>query len=306
MEPIILAKDVFLFKNVLKDPKSVTDFIRKQKEIKEDKWFGQWQDWRPWGEYAKAYPADDDSFLNDTSEGAELLRECLDVFWDILSVYKKDHLNKEYFDSLGLNYDFPTSYQELISNRTRPNVWDRWGIADVVVLESTDTSAEKNLSMEYHQDRRPWFGGSPHIFNCNIYINDDYEGGEIIFADLETAEKATTIYEGKEMEYFLIDRPIEYKMEAGDALIFRTDRFHAVKPVKGNKFYIRQFLSSAWSKDFVDARDSMDPESFKEFLKIKEKEGFAAKKFEMRVYENESEISNVMPGQNICVIRPGQ
>jgi hypothetical protein len=95
-------------------------------------------------------------------------------------------------------------------------------------------------------------------------------------------------------------------MEAGDALIFRTDRFHAVKPVKGNKFYIRQFLSSAWSKDFVDARDSMDPEDFKEFLKVKEKEGFAAKKFEMRVYENESEISNVMPGQNICVIKPGQ
>lgn len=293
----LLAKDVVLFKNTLKDPQETQDFILRSK-LNEDKWFGNWEDWRPWGQYTKAYPYQDSSYLKDESEGALYLREFLDIFWAAMKIYKENYLNEDYFKLVGEDPNIPTSMEEAKSHPT-------YCIADVVVLESENTDPSKPLSMEYHQDRRPWFGGTPHLFNFNIYTNDDYEGGEILLINTEDAELSTyTDSQGIEQECYMINPPITYKMEAGDGLLFRTDLYHAVTPVIGNKFYVRQFLTASFKKEYEDKKRSMSDLEFEEFLKEKEKEGFAKFGWQCRVYNSLEEAkTNSSDGAMICVVK---
>lgn len=296
MEHKLLTKDVILFKNVLKDAKATQDFIIRSK-TNNDQWFGNWEDWRPWGQYSKAYPYQDPSYKVCKNEGGGYLREFLDIFWGALKIYKENYLNKDYFNLIEEDPNIPTTMEEAIKHPS-------YCSADVVILESADTDLSLEYSMEFHQDRRPWFGGTPHIFNFNIYTNDDYEGGEILIIDVENGEKQTYVDSyGNTIEYLLIDKPVQYKMEAGDALLFRTDVFHAVLPVKGNKFYVRQFLTASFGKEYEDTKKSMSDQEFDEFLKVKEKEGFDKYGFQCRVYDTKEQIGNVNPNQLICVIK---
>lgn len=297
MEHRLLTKDVILFKNVLKDATATQDFVLRSKTNK-DKWFGDWQDWRPWGQYSKAYPYENPDYVNEDSEGAEHLREFLDIFWDAIKIYKDNYLNESYFDLIGEDKNIPTTMDEA---RRHP----KYCSADVVILESENTDKSLHLSMEYHQDRRPWIGGTPHIFNFNIYTNDDYEGGDILIINTEDAEKSTYIDgNGIEKECYMIDEPVRYKMEAGYGLLFRTDVFHAVLPVVGNKFYVRQFLTATFSKEYNDLQKSMSQEEFEAFLKEKEREGFEKFGWQCRVFDSKELIGNAGDDdQMICVIK---
>ena len=177
--------------------------------------------------------------------------------------------------------------------------------ADVVILESENTDKSKPLSMEYHQDRRPWFGGTPHIFNFNIYTNDDYEGGDILLINTEDAEISTYLDgDGVEKKCYMIDPPVRYKMRAGDGLLFRTDVFHAVLPVIGNKFYVRQFLTASFNQEYREKEASMSDNDFQEFLKEKEKEGFEKFGWQCRIFNSKEEIGNGgNDNQIVCVVK---
>jgi len=297
MEHILLTKDVILFKNTLKDPAATQDFIIRSK-TNNDQWFGNWEDWRPWGQYSKAYPYQDSSYEVCQNEGGEYLREFLDIFWNVMKIYKENYLNEDYFKLINEDPNIPTTMEEVRKHPT-------YCTADVVILESENTDKSKPLSMEYHQDRRPWFGGTPHIFNFNIYTNDDYEGGDILIINTEDAEKSTYVDDsGVEKECLMIDPPVRYKMEAGDGLLFRTDVFHAVLPVVGNKFYVRQFLTASFKKEYEDKKASMSEEEFNEFLKQEEKEGFEKFGWQCRIYNSKEEIGN--GGNNnqiVCVVK---
>ena len=297
MKHELLAKDVILFKNTLKDAKATQDFVIRSK-TNNDQWFGDWQDWRPWGQYSKAYPYQDPSYEVCKNEGGVYLREFLDIFWDAMKIYKDNYLNKDYFKLIDEDPNIPTSMKEAREHRS-------YCTADVVILESENTDKSLQLSMEYHQDRRPWFGGTPHIFNFNIYTNDDYEGGEILLINTEDADLSTYIdASGSEQKCYMIDPPVRYKMEAGDALLFRTDLFHAVTPVVGNKFYVRQFLTASFKKEYEDVKASMSEPEFEEFLKEKEKEGFEKFGWQCRVYKSieEAKLSS-NDGVTVCVVK---
>ena len=145
--------------------------------------------------------------------------------------------------------------------------------------------------MDYHQDRRFWLGGIHCVFNFNIYLNDDYSGGEIIFIDIDNAEESTYIDKNGEIQkYYLIDKPIKYKMQAGDGMLFRTDRYHAVNPVSGKKYYVRQFLLHKMPQEFYDKEASFEnKEDWFQFLKEKEKKGFS-EQVSMMLYNSIDDI----------------
>jgi len=297
MEHRLLTKDVILFKNTLRDPAATQDFIIRSK-TNNDQWFGNWEDWRPWGQYSKAYPYQDSSYEVCQNEGGEYLREFLDIFWNVMKIYKENYLNEDYFKLIDEDPNIPTTMEEARKHPT-------YCTADVVILESENTDTSKPLSMEYHQDRRPWFGGTPHIFNFNIYTNDDYEGGDILLINTEDAEISTYIDEaGVERKCYMIDPPVRYKMEAGDGLLFRTVVFHAVLPVVGNKFYVRQFLTASFKKEYEDKKASMSEEEFDDLLKQEEKEGFAKYGWQCRIYNSKEEIGNGgNDNQIVCVVK---
>jgi hypothetical protein len=286
LKPIDLGNGILLFKDVLKDKKATYEFIKNSKNGS-DPYFNKdtWKDWRPWGNYSKAYPMDNHSYKNDNSYGAELQKECLNVFFEILKIYKNQYFDSKYFEKNNIPKFIPESINDLETNGINNNVL----MADFVIFE-TNINSSKNWQMAIHQDVIK--GGvydQNHSFNFNIYINDDYEGGDIIFFKHENVEKHTYIdsVSGEVGEAWLVEDYFEYKMQAGDGLIFPVDVYHGVKKLKeGNsKYYIRQFLS------YIDG--SVKHEKRKEYEQIKN----ASMTFEeyLNEFENELKSNRINP-----------
>ena len=95
MEAIVLSKDVLLFKNVLKDVKKAHQVVLESKTNK-DPYLGNWEDWRPWCQYSKFFPFEDRSYKEDNVDGAELVKECLDIFFNVLKIYKNNSTKYSY------------------------------------------------------------------------------------------------------------------------------------------------------------------------------------------------------------------
>lgn len=254
LKAIDLGQGIYLFKNVFKDKEKVYKFILDSKNGS-DPYFnkGTWHDWSPWGNYSKAYPNTTDiSYRDSNSEGADLLREGLEVFEYVLDHVKNNFTETTFFERHGFRKDFPTSIKQI---HQRSETGDhRFQMADFVVFE-TNKNVHNDWQMMIHQDTVPHFGMTQnHMFNFNIYVNDDYEGGEIIFFKDEGIEKTTYIDKGtgEERPLWYVEDHFVYKMEAGDGMIFPVDLYHGVLPITGGgeKYYIRQFITYVTEDEF--------------------------------------------------------
>jgi hypothetical protein len=274
LKPINLGNGILLFKNVLKNPKKTYQFILDSK-TGDDPYVNKdtWKTWLPWGNYSKLYPNEDKSYKNSDSDGAELQKECLDIFFNILKIYKEQFLDQSYFDKYGWDSDLPTTLEELESRIAVGN--NNHSMSDMPIFE-TSLNADSDYQMKIHQDVMHWWGGGSHIFNFNIYVNDDYDGGEIIFFKHQGVEKIKYIdtYSNKEKEAWLVEDYFKYKMKAGDGIIFPTDYYHGVLPLSGDKskFYIRQFISAPMPKEFYEKINNMSKENFDLLFKEDQKE----------------------------------
>ena len=253
LKPIDLGNGILLFKNVLKDAKKTYEFILDSK-TNDDPYFGKdiWHDWQPWGNYAKAYPNLSGEYKTSDAYGAELQRECLDIFFGVLKIYKEHFKGDAFFARHGFPEDYPTSLKEL--EKRIENKDFTFNIADLVLFE-TNKNVHPDWQMYIHQDTIPYFvQNQNHMFNFNIYVNDDYKGGEIIFFKTEGCKKVQYLdsITNENEEAWIVEDYFEYKMEAGDAMIFPVDLYHGVKPISegGTKFYIRQFMTHVTDQEF--------------------------------------------------------
>jgi len=105
----------------------------------------------------------------------------------------------------------------------------------------------KNLAMQYHTDfimSQSENPGYKHSLTCNVYINDDYEGGEVsykIFKDEHTYDL------------------FSYKPKKGDVVVFPSTApyFHGVKNTLNNdKYFIRMF----WGYNFSGSKKWLENE----------------------------------------------
>lgn len=93
-------------------------------------------------------------------------------------------------------------------------------------------SKDEFLAMQYHTDfimSQTNCRGFKHWVTCNIYLNDDYDGGELSFKIFKN---------NTEFDF------VKYKPRAGDALVFPSHPpyFHGVhKTLKKEKYFIRMF-----------------------------------------------------------------
>ena len=71
---------------------------------------------------------------------------------------------------------------------------------------------------------------TPTVFSGMLYLNDDFEGGEIVFLDEYTRESGFDLY--KEDGTGLIHPPA-----AGELVIFKASQFHGSRKVQGKTRY---------------------------------------------------------------------
>ena len=87
---------------------------------------------------------------------------------------------------------------------------------------------DNKMTMQYHTDyihSQRDMPGPKFFITCTMYINDDYEGGDI--------------------EFFIDGNLINHKPKAGDILVFPSTQpyYHGVKFIGGgNKHFVRNFV----------------------------------------------------------------
>lgn len=292
MQHFLLTKDVIVFPNALEDPEKWMNLV---KTYTPDVAMSDWQPW--WGQGKKAVmEPNDDAAYNVQSPNGEMLREFSDKYWECFKIYKEHYINMDYIKSVSPEHtDLPTNRAEAKTAS--------WGSADILVIDYNYEPGHSGYINGYHIDKMPWWGSTPHAFTLNYYLNDDYTGGGLYFVDLETAEEKT-IQNGPDIiSYYEINQPMYYKPKAGDAILFRSDVYHAVTEVtNGNKYFVRCFMTPAPSKEYIELKNSMHPNDFKALLDAKRKEGLANKPHEMQIFDSPDAMLP-QKGQKMAVIR---
>lgn len=107
-----------------------------------------------------------------------------------------------------------------------------WSHGTPTINSHYSKERDSTLAMQYHTDfimSEAECPGYKHWITCNLYINDNYDGGGLSFKVFKN-----------ESEYDIFS----YKPKAGDALVFPSHHpyYHGVKKTtSGEKFFVRLF-----------------------------------------------------------------
>ena len=142
------------------------------------------------------------------------------------------------FSNTGLNQNKKLSKDMLNIAYPEGNTssWDGslgWSESRFDILKHTGNT-NREYAIGWHTDRFQGLDNSPgpkQILTATLYLNDDYEGGEIAF--LKHDEKIPSV--------------VVYKPKAGDITVFPSSSpfFHAAMPLKTevSKYFVRFFLT---------------------------------------------------------------
>ena len=241
---------IVVYKNVVEDIDELYDLVVKSEtQFKGDFIFEEWIQWFVFGTYVSVDKHADPGFLSACHENINLDE------WQQKELYIYDQISNatkkciDHYASMK-QVSFPDG-----SFITRPN------IAKYIRLEWLDDDRPDswgNLAMQFHTDYEmgKWFTKSRQfLLTANLYINDDYDGGEIIF--LHDAEF------------------IHYKPSKGDLIVFpsgsplypekplRNPYFHGVNVVRsGEKYFTRSYVQYETDYDeyWYNLKKSFDSE----------------------------------------------
>jgi hypothetical protein len=218
MEFIKLYDKIHVYKNLFTDlDKMIYDF--KNIENEETQCFKNWEPWYTFGRQRGLQMSEDEKFNGKLHKYGKQLNEILD------STTK--HFMKYY--NIEVENSYPTSGH----------------LCEYKPIQNNDDIKTK-MTMTYHVDYQQEKIGEPgsfHYVTCNMYLNDDYHGGEICFS--------------------INDDKFEYKPVAGDVIVFPSTPpyYHGVKKTYGSpKYFFRTFIMK-------------DEQASEDWLKGKEKYG---------------------------------
>jgi hypothetical protein len=158
-----------------------------------------------------------------------------------------------------------------------------WQIPNFGILHHSKTPDDYSMSMTYHTDTHQYDterGGNHFILTITMYLNDDYEGGELTFLNENDGDV------------------IHYRPKAGDITVFPSavPYWHGVERVEsGDRYLVRTFLakefepSDLWKKN----AEHYGLEEYKkmEYERIS-KEYNDPKYFRLAVYEDDIVTKN--------------
>jgi hypothetical protein len=287
-----LTKGVFVFKNVLKDPKHTYNVIKNSQQNKHE----LFTDWMDWGISGYKSTLDMYEKRNLDNEPGAVIKELRKVHEECFRTYKDKHLNMDYLRSLDIDpyYDIPLTEEEMSGK-------NGWGSADILLVDYSDSFGDDGFINGYHVDRAPYWGSQPHAFTLNVYPYDKFDGGGLSFINEDTAVKKFT---DNGIEYYEIDEPIHYEPEAGDAMLFSSLHYHGVYGTKnGEKLFIRMYMEAPWPNQYKEELKSMTQDQIQQKIADARKECFATYAHQGNVYNSIEEIKAVNNKSRKFIVR---
>lgn len=223
--------NIFVYRNLLPDAPVLHNILKESEYVfSGDLIFSEWKDWYTIGkicslneEYKFYSPSFNSDFCISQSNLDSLIKE---YYLYVRLIQSTNIAINEYIkeklidlpDNTFITTPNPAKYNENFHNN------------------------EYGYSMNFHTDYQIgewWWPGEKFLLTCTTYINDDYDGGEIVF--------------------LVNNEIIEYKPKAGDIMVFPSGNplypgnvpyYHGVKVVtNGIKFLIRNYLKYKTNKN---------------------------------------------------------
>lgn len=236
-----------VYKNLLPNVEELCEMLKDSEKKPENyEKFRHWEVWNDLGtmvpagldNYQKSYAYNPEAYFaeHDKTRERELLAEVYRAYYISLDHYMQD---KNIPETLELFPDGPAFYKY-----------------DHKLVAPTPSTPEFN--MNYHTDFAFSLKDNPgkkSITTCTMYLNDDYDGGEVVF-NIEP-RLARPYY--RRSEQFSEDEPyysgrISYTPKAGDVMVFPAGNpdylsdngfyFHCVNRVLNNDKYFLSIFNS--------------------------------------------------------------
>lgn len=148
-----------------------------------------------------------------------------------------EKLQREFIEALSDAFFSTTEDYIQEWNITYPK-WARSGLSICKYIPTIEKNIQ-HMALQYHTDTHHFNEDSPgnkFAVTCTMYLNDDYDGGEISFLD-ESAGKI-----------------VKYKPKAGDVIVFPSGEpyYHGIHQVyNGDRYIIRTW----WYEDFPGTKE---------------------------------------------------
>jgi len=208
LEYVEIYPKVDVYRNVLKNPEQMYNVMNESEKTSEGKYF--LKTWDPWAHFGTYTQKKDIREITPEQMSEEMFIKEKAFVDEVEDAYNKVIL--DYVERHGINL---------------PDGWRFSGCSYSKYKPSLDLM-NNNMTMQYHTDHitsQKDMPGDKFFITCTMYINDDYDGGDI--------------------EFFIDDQLINHKPVAGDILVFPSTEpyYHGVKTIhKNEKFFVRNFV----------------------------------------------------------------
>jgi len=219
IETKTLYPGVEIYKNLLPKAKDYAELLNKSEKENTGKYYlRKWDKWSIFGTYTQQKHNSEEE--RELGSQYDLEYEMSHEIYDAYNVAINHYIQK-------YNLQIPPTGELMTSS------FSKYG---------ENHGVSETLAMNYHTDyvlSEKDMPGPKFFLTCTTYLNDDYEGGEIVF-----------YIDGENKVY-------PHKPEAGDILVFPSGPpyYHAVKAItKGEKFFIRNFITYIYdgSKEWLE------------------------------------------------------
>jgi hypothetical protein len=208
LDYIELYPKVEVYKNVLADPEKMYQVMKDSERNSEGKHF--LKSWDPWAHFGTYTQKKNPQEIVTGQESDEMFIREKEFVQEVEDAYSK--VLMDYVDRHGIELPDGWRFSGCSYSKYNPQI----------------NTLDNNMTMQYHTDHitsQKDMPGDKFFITCTMYINDDYDGGDIEF------------YVGGEL--------INHKPVAGDILVFPSVEpyYHGVKTIEKNeKFFVRNFV----------------------------------------------------------------
>ena len=221
MNKTILYDKVTVYNNYIKNTESYKQLlIDSENNLEKDIYFSEWGPWYELGTMMNIGMLNKNETINilpSDTEYIKLQKQFMQEISEAFFVTTEDYIN-----------EWGITYQK----------WARSGLSICKYIPTIEKNLQ-HMALQYHTDTHHFNEDSPgnkFAVTCTMYLNDDYDGGEISFLDES---------EGK---------IVKYKPKAGDVLVFPSGEpyYHGIHQVyNGDRYIIRTW----WYEDFPGTKE---------------------------------------------------